>query len=348
MKEDRQVQERKSDLLRRQRVLQQLQRGKNSTQHATQQLDGTAPIKHTLHLFQRKSKNNSPREDTRSSPFANENLQIKPEKSPKKRLHLSWRILSGLLTIMFLFFLTTAWQSTDFQVSVIDVKGNQRINQDEIIKTLTVMNEPLFTVQPDEIAQTILSTFPELKDVKVTLYLPNKISITVNERQPYIAWQLEKQTLWMDSDGFLFPARGQASSAITIQSLSYPSFYTTQPGDQAAIQIEKYHPKLNDWKSPPDSMTWFKYHQQIDPGLLTAILKLNVQIPSQKALLFDSNRGLGWTDEHGWKIFVGFDLDHIDEKWLMYEKISADLVKQGIKPSLVSVEYLHAPYYRVD
>ena len=53
-------------------------------------------------------------------------------------------------------------------------------------------------------------------------------------------------------------------------------------------------------------------------------------------------------DTFGWKIFVGFNLEQINEKWLTYEKIVSEFTSKGIRPTLVSVEYLHAPYYRLD
>ncbi len=112
--------------------------------------------------------------------------------------------------------------------------------------------------------------------------------------------------------------------------------------------MDKFQLKRNYWKLPPFSMIWYEYHQFIDPGLLDAVIRLNTQIPSEKVLLFDPHRGLGWNDPRGWKAFIGFSLERIYEKWQAYEKIVSELINQGIQPTLVSVEYLHAPYYRLD
>jgi len=39
---------------------------------------------------------------------------------------------------------------------------------------------------------------------------------------------------------------------------------------------------------------------------------------------------------------------NINDKMLMYETIVHKLGEQGIQPSIVSVEFLHAPYYRLE
>jgi len=47
-------------------------------------------------------------------------------------------------------------------------------------------------------------------------------------------------------------------------------------------------------------------------------------------------------------VFVGQKLENINEKMVMYETIVRNLEKEGIQPSMVSVEFLHAPFYRMD
>jgi cell division protein FtsQ len=348
MDNGRQEQDSRSDILRRQRALKEAEHLNQVGRRAAHNLNNSAPVKHGFNLFQRKPKKSKQADDFRSSPFANKSDQITAEQPIGKRIKLSWRILSGSLTMILLACVLVAWRSPDFQVGAIDVNGMQRISQDEVLKQLDIKSRPLFTIIPEEIVQIINNAFPEFKDVKVDVNLPNHVSVTVTERQPLIAWQLEKRTLWADEDGFLFPARGQGLPMLTIQSFVLPDFYYPQTDDQPVVLIEKAFPKRNDWKKTSDSISWFEYHRHMDPALRTAIQRLAAQIPNVKVFLYDVQRGLGWNDARGWKVFVGFDLDRINEKWLMYEKIVDELIKQGVHPTLVSVEYLHAPYYRVD
>ena len=71
-------------------------------------------------------------------------------------------------------------------------------------------------------------------------------------------------------------------------------------------------------------------------------------MPDESVLLYQEKRGIGWKDVRGWDVFIGSKLENINDKMLMYETIVRKLDEQGIHPSMVSVEFLHAPYYRLD
>ena len=102
------------------------------------------------------------------------------------------------------------------------------------------------------------------------------------------------------------------------------------------------------FKANPSALAFFAVPKQIDGTLLTAALQLNAWMPNEKTLLYQRQRGLGWKDARGWDVFVGQKLEGINDKMVMYETIVRELEKQGVSPTLVSVEFLHAPYYRTD
>ena len=336
------------ELARRQRLFQGEKNVKHITHRAAMQLNDDEPhrFKFKWSLFNKKGqvKSSIDRSYPRS---ANEPSQKTQEKTIK-RIYISWRIFSFILVIIFSAAILVAWQSPDYQISVVEIKGLERISQDEVNNSFDILQKPIITIQPEEIKQKITSVFPEFKNIKITVSLPNKVAILLTERKPVLAWNVNESTIWIDADGIVFPARGQPGELITIESYSLPVFSYPKAKDETELQMVKFQPKHNYWKLPPYSMIWYEYHRLIDPGLLTAIVRLNTQIPSEKVLLFDSHRGLGWNDPRGWKIFVGFNLERINEKWLAYEKIVNELIIQEIQPTLVSVEYLHAPYYRMD
>ena len=88
------------------------------------------------------------------------------------------------------------------------------------------------------------------------------------------------------------------------------------------------------------SALFFILPKQIDGNLLTAILQLNAWMPEEDTLLYQEIRGVGWRDMRGWDVFIGSKLENINDKMLMYETIVRKLEKQGIQPSMVSVEFL--------
>jgi hypothetical protein len=119
--------------------------------------------------------------------------------------------------------------------------------------------------------------------------------------------------------------------------------------------------RLNDgkWRSPkplgcvdPASKPAVKAETSIqptqrDPQFVASVLKLRGYIPTGTALLYDPENGLGWTDAQGWQVYLGTDISQIDVKLAEYQQIVTALLERNLQPSLISVEYIHAPYYRL-
>ena len=336
------------EFLRRQRILQGEKEFQQVARKASTRLDdstvGHAKIQ--LPLFRR----NKPQKESTERPYplsANELPNAAKQKKTVK-IHIGWRFFSAVLTLAFSACLLVGWQSSDFRVTTIEIIGTERISPEEVQASFNIQQEPIFAVVPDQISTTINQAFPEFKEVRIRAVFPNRITITLKERKPILAWKSNDGSIWVDEEGSIIPARGNVGSLLTIESSTLPFFSYTRAEDNTEPEMDKFHQKLNYWKLPKYSMTWFEYHRNIEPGLFNAILRLNQYIPTESVFLFDIHRGLGWNDAHGWKIFVGLDLEKINEKMLAYERIVSELTSRGIRPSLVSVEYLHAPYYRME
>ena len=71
-------------------------------------------------------------------------------------------------------------------------------------------------------------------------------------------------------------------------------------------------------------------------------------MPAETVLVYDSAHGLGWNDPNGWDVFFGVEDQDMDMKLLVYQALVDRLKSEGITPALISVEYLHAPYYRME
>ncbi len=339
---------RRSDLLRRKRLLENEQRLQSKSANAVERIKKKQSTRSMRNLFNFKPKERTEISNAQSTPDQFLNTRTDVNKVERKKIKVGWRVISGLLALLLSVILVSAWQSPDYKVGNITVLGNQRITQEEIINSLKITGTPVFLVNPGLIQTMLEDAFPELNQIKVEVSLPNQVEISVGERQPLITWNVNDQLLWIDSEGYVLPVRGVSGETLTIKSYALPNFYYPSQDGEEAFTIEKSYLRLNDWTELSNSMKWYSYHRKIDPSLLKAIIDLNAVIPYEKMLLFDPHRGLGWNDQRGWKIFVGFDVEHIGEKWLMYEKIVSELSSRSIQPTLISVEYLHAPYYRMD
>ncbi len=346
MFENRNKQKNRSELLRQQHRLNEEKRAERISQKAAEVQKSYSSVNRGFNAIKLKHQRKDQGEQKKmaTNRMANLTPQIKEKKTI--RLHLSWRILSALLVILLGMGIITAWRSPQYQVAEIEINGLERISKEEVSSVVNILGQPVIKIRPEELIESLNLSYPEFKDVKVSVTFPGHVTISVTERQPAFAWQLKDRILWVDADGFVFPARGQSSEMLTIQSDSLPGFYYSEP--EVTLDGEKYHPIRNYWKLPINDTIWYQYHRQIDPNLHSAITRLNAQLPSEKILIFDKSKGLGWNDARGWKVFVGLDLERIDEKLVMVEKIVNELSKQGITPTLISAEYLHAPYYRLD
>jgi len=114
------------------------------------------------------------------------------------------------------------------------------------------------------------------------------------------------------------------------------------------LEVEKLIQDKQEFKASQSSLSFFAQPKLINKNLLSAILQLNAWMPDEETLLFQAVRGVGWQDVRGWDVFIGQKLENINDKMVMYETIVQKLEKDGINPTLVSVEFLHAPYYRTD
>ena len=336
------------EFLRRQRILQGEKEFQKVTRKASSRLDDS-PVNHVKTRFSIFHRNKTKKESTeRPYPLSANELPNAAKQKKAVRIHIGWRFFSAVLTLAFSACLLVGWQSGDFRMTTIEIKGTERISPEEVQASFQIQQETIFAVEPEEISESISRIFPEFKDISVRAVFPNRIAITLKERKPILAWKSNDGSIWVDEEGVIIPARGNIGSLLTIESTTLPLFSYSRSEDDTEPEMDKFHEKRNYWKFPKYSMTWFKYHRNIEPDLFNAILRLNQYIPTESVFLFDVHRGLGWNDAHGWKIFVGLDLEKINEKMLAYERIVSELTSRGIRPSLVSVEYLHAPYYRME
>jgi hypothetical protein len=156
--------------------------------------------------------------------------------------------------------------------------------------------------------------------------------------------------LWLDAEGVIFPARGDAGPLVTIQSEDAPPLeliYTEAAEDEAAEAASTggngaVDTTLEEAQIPVSGL------RKLDPSLLAAAQALSQKLPADTRLVYSSQDGLGWVDSAGWQVFIGADLSNFEAKFNMYQSLVQHLANQGQKPVLVSVRHLDAPFYRLE
>ncbi|NUM45854.1 MAG: FtsQ-type POTRA domain-containing protein [Anaerolineales bacterium] len=244
-------------------------------------------------------------------------------------VRFSWRWVSGLFMLGLIAVLYLAWTLPTFQVRAAEISGLRRVSERDVNLVLGLADTPIFILQADVMQKNLMSAFPEFAGATVQLAWPNKVTVTVTERVPVLAWTAGGQTVWVDAQGMSFPVRGEgdATSLVVVEASGPPS----APAPPTDLSVES---------------AWAQPFMSVD--LVSAVLLINGFAPAEVTLLYDMEHGLGWRDPQGWQVYFGIDGSDMGQRLQVYQAIVAELTAQQITPALISVEHLHAPYYRMD
>jgi hypothetical protein len=230
------------------------------------------------------------------------------------------RMISGVAFLLLAALLIYLWTSPNYHVEMAETLGNQRVTNSDINTVIGVYEESIFSMDPAAITEQLQKAFPDFKAVSVKVKLPNHVIITIVERQPVLAWQQGGSVSWIDSEGVAFPPRGEMQ-LVMVDAKDAPPGTVIDPVQRTT---------------------------QFDPKWVTIFQKMAEQAPAGVPILYSAERGLGWVDPQGWEAYFGTDFSNMEQKLLVYAALVARLQQDGIQPNLVSVEFVHAPYYRVE
>lgn len=257
-------------------------------------------------------------------------------------LNIGWRLLSGIMVLVLGALIYLVSTAPEFRVAAPEISGLQRINPADIEAVVGIHNVPIFMVDPAQIQTDLEKAFPELTNLSVEIALPAQLKIAAVERQPVLSWQYGDQTSWVDAEGVIFPARGELStSLLTVQAEDAPPTTAVESAEADTENSEEATDEQQEATAEP-------VKQYLDPTVLNATLQLHSLLQSDEVLEYSPSNGFGWNDPQGWKVFVGTTLDNLDAKLQVYQALVERLNQQGIHPSMISVEFLHAPFYRLE
>jgi hypothetical protein len=251
------------------------------------------------------------------------------------QLRLSWRLLSGLIAAATLVLLFMMGASTAFAVDQVNLSGGIRVPAEEISQKIDLQGDSIISVIPSDIENQILEAFPDIKSAEVKVKMPAGIEIVIQERIPALLWLKDEEIVyWIDQDGYSFTVRGEATLPIRVYANSEPP----HPSGWVEPALQLGESATENDETPP----------LVDPAFVTTVQKLNGIKPAESPMLYNKENGLGWLDPHGWQVYFGDDDENIDMKLLEYAKIVETILDRNLQPILISMEFLHAPYYRLE
>ena len=232
------------------------------------------------------------------------------------------RWISGGVTLVLAFLIYTMWSAAFFTVGGAELIGNQRLGSAEIDAALRLVGEPVFLAVPGQIEANLRAAYLDLESVEVHVRFPNKIVIEVVERTPVLAWYQDGALAWIDTNGIAFPPRGAVEGVVAVTASGTP-------------------PQV-----PADMETPFYERPFIDPQMIQAMLVLSPYLPAGVPMIYDPQYGMGWQDPRGWMVYFGQNTADIPMKLVAYQAIVDTLIVRNVQPTLISVEYLDAPFYK--
>mgnify|MGYP001038381914 CR=1 FL=1 len=261
-------------------------------------------------------------------------------------LNLGWRAVSGLLAVLMVAALFLLWKLPAFQVSAVEAEGLQRLSVADLNAVMDVLGSSVFSLDAPALEQTLSRYFPELEDISVRVGLPAQVSVRVTERQPVLSWYQDSREVWVDADGVAFVPRGNPGELVRVQGSGIaPEAIAgvVVPATSSLPDGSIYVPAI-----PLDLTGEPKEPARLPLDLVQAILTLGGQVPADTQLVFDSHYGLGWEDPLGWEVFFGRQTSDMAQRLVVYQGVVDYLTSHGLQPELVSVEFIHAPYYRME
>ena len=226
-----------------------------------------------------------------------------------------WRFLSGLLAISLLVGLIMMTQANLFQVDGIQIQGLEHFTESEIAQAINLNGSSVFFINPELVKEDLRLTYPALSDITVKISWPAGVLITLEERNPILAWNWDGHVRWVDENGVAFEPHHQGVDLIQVNSAMLP-------------------PTIEN--------------RFVDPIIVDTVAMLASYIPEEVELIFDTDHGLGWQDTRGWVVYFGFNNDDAHQKMKIYQALVEYLAGKRISPRVINVEHVDSPYFRME
>jgi len=263
------------------------------------------------------------------------------------RVHVGWRAVSFVLASTLLFVLYQFWDSPNYRVDAAQVHGEHLLTSSQINEALGVTGEIIFTLDASTMAHDLVDKYKEISAVSVRLEFPQTVLVTVTECTPVLIWFQDGELNMVDEEGMTFPPRDE----ITLDG--YPVVEASgAPPQLASDEPVETEPILPDFEELADELSLGlpasgKAKQLLSKEMVAAILFMADKAPANSQLIYDPEHGLGWRDQGDWIVYLG-DIQDIEMKLHVYEAILQHLKEANTRPTLISVEFVHAPYYELE
>lgn len=221
------------------------------------------------------------------------------------------KMLAAALTACLGLALFVLFDTDNFYVYDLQISGLQYLTPAEAQQASGVRGYNIFFVDARAVERA-LAKLPAVQTARVTSSLPNQVAIVIEERKPTLTWLRGNEMYWVDASGISFRARANLADLPVLRDLDQTP---VQPGVPVkADALETFWELQSAYPDGPRALEWSKA------------------------------RGLAYTDEHGWKIYLG-DANVMAGKVATLRALVAQLVAQHAQIKFIDLGQ-GDPYYQ--
>jgi hypothetical protein len=221
------------------------------------------------------------------------------------------KFLAAALIGIFVLSLYQLFANDLFYVPQLTLGGNRVLSSADLEQATDIRGWNIFFVSTYDV-EAAIRRLPEVKDVSVSVNLPNEVQVQIVERMPRFVWQTRAGTYWVDDDGIALRARFSAPSLLTMKDLDSGA---TKIGER--VNADAFNAAVNLrnlWVDGPRAFEWSKAH------------------------------GLAVRDGHGWLIYFG-SASQMVEKLAALKIVTGQLAKNQQAIAYIDVGS-GLPYYQ--
>ncbi len=226
---------------------------------------------------------------------------LNTQRLPGMALALASLVVAGLL-----------FADPRFYVYGAQVSGNHVVPSEAIYEASGADMHSVFFLSPSTMRRQLLEALPALADARVSIDLPSRLCIRVDEKIARFVWEAGDQSYLVDSEGTILGGAGAPDDAFRVHCTE---------GDLPAVG------------------------GKFDPDVLAAIEELSQLLGGVRLFDYSARYGVCWQNGRGWLVRFGVAGD-LARKVAVMQSLSAELTDQGIEPQFLDVGNPSRPYYQ--
>ncbi|RME46615.1 MAG: FtsQ-type POTRA domain-containing protein [Caldilineae bacterium] len=215
------------------------------------------------------------------------------------------RITGAMVLLLCLWILYLLFTSDAFYVYGAQIEGNHILSDGEIYAAAAIEGWSVFWVNPRQVRAN-LEALPNVKEARVRVALPARVTIEVAERQPEVVWQTGDTAWWIDNEGTFVPPRADGGA---------------NQNRLRIIDLDNRPVQAND---------------RIDLTIVRGAQIVREHKPEVSELYYTQAIGLVYVTPEGWPIYLG-DSGQMAAKIRVAEAVRTDLLARNVSPLFVDV-----------